>query len=215
MPEYNPTKRHEESTWLYKHIQYLTNRAVQYQDTSMVIYACFESRNFLEKIEFDIIMCALTDNEVKKYFKDLKKMGGLNSVFGNKMIQEKAHTYISFINALCKAKNLPIRPLGYFDFKSLNRFKLELNNYCHLYSKVKSDFEFTSQFIQTGLKLPGIIFDHLKEKKVLDDTNGIPITGTPVSDLKGASLIILEKFRAKTFKSEQELIEVLRHAKNE
>ena len=213
MPTYNPYKRLEIATWLYAHIKTLLQSAVGHQDSTMVIYACFETRNFLEKLEFFIIAAALTEEERIKNLKDLEKMWGLSTAFG-KIIQEKAHTYITFMNALCKAKSVPFRPLGHFDFKSSNRFKLELNAYCHLYSRLQPDLEFDSEFIQEGIKLPERVFDHLKEKKVLDEVEGINIVGVSVTDLKGDSLVILERLRKKEIKTEDELVELLRHAKN-
>jgi hypothetical protein len=213
MPTYDPYKRLEVATWLLAHIQTLINSAKGHRDSTMAIYACFETRNFLEKLEFYIIAAALTEEERKKHFKDLEKMWGLNTAFGT-IIQEKAYTYITFMNALCKAKNLPFRHLGQFDFKASNRFKLELNAYCHLYSRLQPDLEFDSEFIQKGLVLPDRVFTHLKEKKVLDEVEGINIVGISVSELKGDSLIILERLRKKEIKTEEELVELLRHSKN-
>jgi len=213
MPQYNPHVRLEVGTWLLSHIQTLLNSAKIKRDTSLVIYACFETRNFIEKLEFYIIAAALTEEERVKNFKDLEKMGGLSKAFGG-IIQEKAYTYIRFVNALCKAKNVPFRPLGNYDFKILNRFKLELNAYCHLYSRMQSDLEFDSDFIKEGMTIPGRVFQHLIDNKVLDEVNGINIVGVSVSDLKGDSLDILNKLRNKQIKTEEELIELLKHSKN-
>jgi len=138
MPTYDPYKRLEEATWLYAHINTLIGSAIGHQDSTLVIYACFETRNFIEKLEFYIIMAALTEEERAKHFEGVEKMWGLNSAFG-KIIQERAYTYIRFMNALCKAKNVPFRPLGNFDFKTSNRFKTELNKYCHLNIPDSSD----------------------------------------------------------------------------
>jgi hypothetical protein len=212
MPEYIPTKRMEMGTWLYAHIQYLVVLAKKYRDPTMVIYACFETRNFLEKLECEIILAALTEEERLKYLPEIEKMRGLTAAFGN-VIQEKAYTYISFMNALCKAKSVPFKPLGNFDFKISNRYKTELNDYCHLYSKSQNDFEFDSSFIQNGLALPKKIFDQLKVLKVLNDVTGVTITGIAVSALKGDSLVILERWRKKEIK-ESELVELLKSAKN-
>lgn len=200
-------------TWIYANIQYLIELAVKYQDSTMVIYACFETRNFLEKIEFEIILAALTDSERSQYLPDLEKMHGLKMAFGD-IIAEKAHAYISFMNALCKAKPVPFRPPGNFDFKTSTKFKSELNSYCHLYSRTQSDLLFKSPFIQRGLTLVREIFDHLKKQHVLSDVHGITIVGTPVSKLKGDSLEILEKFKRKQIK-ETDLVELLKTAKNQ
>jgi hypothetical protein len=214
LPDYNPNKRLEEATWLYSHIPTLLANAIHFRDSSLVIYACFETRNFLEKIEFYIIMAALTETDRAKYFKDLEKKGGLSSGFG-KIIKQRAHTYITFMNALCKAKNVPFRALGYFDFRTSTRLTTELSQYCHLYSRLQPDLEFESDFIQNGLQLPGRVFQFLREKQVLDDVHGITITGIPPTLLKGDSLIILENWRSKKIKTEEELIELLRNSKNE
>ena len=72
------------------------------------------------------------------------------------------------MNALCKAKNVLFRPLGNFDFKTSNRFKTELNKYCHLYVRLQPELEFNSQFIQNSLTLPQKVFDSLIVQKVLD-----------------------------------------------
>jgi hypothetical protein len=201
-------------TWLYAHIQYLVDLAVRYEDPTMVIYACFECRNFLEKLEHEIICAALSETERQQYLPDLAKMHGLTKVFGN-IIEEKAYTYISFMNALCKAKPVPFRPLGIFDFKASNRFKTELNSYCHLYSKKQEDFAFSSEFIQKGLSLPKQVFDHLIHNKVLDPKDGITITGIAVSSLKGDAIEILNRWRNKEIKSQIELIALLKDSKNQ
>lgn len=214
MEQYNAYKRREEATWIYAHVNNLLNAAIRKSDSTMVIYACFETRNFLEKLEFYIIMAALTLEERIKYMKNVENMRGLNSAFG-KIIKERAYTYITFMNALCKAKSVPFELLGDFDFKSSNRFKSDLNAYCHIYSRLQPELNFESDFIQNGLKLPVKVFNHLKDKKVLDDVKGITISGISVSELKGDSVIILEKWRKKEIKTEEELIKILKQAKNE
>lgn len=201
-------------TWLYAHIQYLVDLAVKYKDPTMVIYACFECRNFLEKFEHEIILAALTEEEREQYLPDLAKMHGLTKAFGN-IIEEKAYTYISFMNALCKAKSVPFKPLGNFDFKASNRFKTQLNNYCHVYSKKQEDFAFSSAFIQKGLSLPKQVFDHLIHNKVLDPKDGITITGIAVKSLKDDAIEILTRWRNKEIKTEPDLIELLKDSKNQ
>ena len=192
MAIYDPYNRQEIGTWLYSHIHTLLNNAKHFHDSSMVIYACFETRNFLEKLEFYIIMAALTEEERYKYLPEVEKMWGLASAFGN-FIQERAYIYITFINALHKAKSLPFRPLGRFDFKASNRFKLQLNKYCHLYTKLQPDLEFNSQFIQNGLQLPLRVFEDLVSRKVLDLEHGITIVGTSINEFKGDTLVILNR----------------------
>lgn len=210
---YHPYHRQEIATWLLSHIDTLLGNAVTFRDSSMVIYACFEMRNFIEKLEFYIIAAALTEEERQKEFKGLTRMAALSKAFG-KVIQEKAHTYIRFINALCIAKPVPFSPLGRYDFKILNRFKLELNAYCHLYSRMQNELEFDSDFIQNGLALPGRVYDHLIKAEVLHPRNGINIVGISVSQLKADSLEILNKLRRNEIKNDEELIEALKNSTN-
>jgi len=79
---------------------------------------------------------------------------------------------------------------------------------------LQPDLEFNSQFIQNGLTLPQRVFDSLIAQRVLDPVDGINIVGVSVSELKGDSLLILEKLRKKEIANEEELIELLRTAKN-
>jgi len=93
---------------------------------------------------------------------------------------------------LCIAQEVPFRPPGNYDFKILNRFKLELNSYCHLYSKMQNDLNFESEFIQHGLFLPGRVVQYLLDSKILDPSEGISIVGLSVSGLSQEMLSILQ-----------------------
>jgi len=82
MATYDPFTRLESGTWILAHIETLIATAIERNDSTMVVYACFETRNLIEKLEYYIINVALTDTERVKYVKALDKKGGLGKAFG-------------------------------------------------------------------------------------------------------------------------------------
>jgi hypothetical protein len=121
---------------------------IERQNTNSIIYAYFETRNSLEKMEFDLVQAAMTAEERKDYFDLMSKMDGSNKAFNK--LEDSFHYYFTYLKALCEANEF--HPSNY-DAKIARRFKTDLNDYCHLYSKTQSDFICGSQFTLDGITL--------------------------------------------------------------
>lgn len=211
---YNFNIRYKNCGWFIPHINYLLEESEKYNNSSLVIYACFEMRNLIEQIEYGFVTIALTEGEWKKYKPDFENIGGIKKVFGkatdsnrNENLKEKLDKYLQFCNSIIRVGKLPVMPLSY-SMKEAQEYKNQLNDYCHLYTKTQTDFYYNSGFITKGKQLIKEIFKYLNNCRILTESGFISI-GFEVNELTGETKNIYDKWIRGDIKSVNELDEIL------
>src|SRR3984957_2419223 len=134
--EYYPNIRHEDLTWLISHIKHLLFLGEEYKDSTMILYACYEARNFIEKLEFLFIIASINQKEWPNAIQIAKKKNGIQELVGK--YHNSFYHYITFLGAFMKVGKIK-GELGKFNFKQLRQFVSQLNNYIHISLKNQSD----------------------------------------------------------------------------
>lgn len=203
MREFNPEIRENQITWQMAYILTLVDHASVKQDSSTLLHACFESRNLLEKIEFDLVQAAMSLSQRKQYLKEMSRMDGTKNVFNK--LEKSFHDYQTYLKALCKAYNFPKQPSD-FDIKTSRRFKTELNDFCHLYSKADEDFVWGSAYLKEGEQKCREVLKYIVDCKLMLEDGSVNILGTTVTELHEKSGGLYHKWKEKIIKTEDELI---------
>ncbi len=151
--QYDFHTRIQNPYWSIIHIENLLEYSRQNKNSSFVIYAAFEARNMLERIEFELIIGAANSKFGKQDFEEIKKRHGIKKA--NKKFNSLKFRYQSFTEALTKAIKTDLN-LRFYNYKESEKLKENLSQYLHLYSKTDDELEFESDFIQNS-------FHHIKK----------------------------------------------------
>lgn len=210
MEEYFFNNRNKRLGWFISHINHLLEQAEQNNNSNLVIYACFEMRNFLEQIEYSLVTLSLSQSEWELYKDDFAKTNGIDNVFNKidkvngKKIKESVDKYLSFNEVIMKAIEIPYFPISY-KFTESQIFKNQLNKYCHLYTCNQSDFNFDSEFIKNGKTTINKCFQYLSISRVINE-NGITLPGIQIRTLKGSMKIVYDEWTSSQINSKEELL---------
>ena len=150
--EYNFHERMQNPSWSFIHIENLLDLSRKNKNSSFVVYAAFESRNIIERIEFELIVMSANSILGIKDFEDIKKKHGIQKA--NKKFNALKFRYQTFTEAFSKVVK-PDLNLKTFNYKEAERIKVNLSQYLHIYSRTVQELEFDSTFIQEG-------FNHIK-----------------------------------------------------
>lgn len=203
---FDPEVRVNQITWQIEYIKMMLVSAEERRNPNISIYACFETRNLLEKIEFDIVMAAMSAEERELHFDNMQKINGSKNTFSN-LSDASFSKYFSYLKALCNVHKVP--PPSDFDIKIANKFKVELNSYCHLYSCDQEDFEYGSPFNATGESICKQVLAYLKDCGFIKEDGSVTIIGTTVSELDEKSEGLFTKWKKNEIKTEADLFELL------
>jgi hypothetical protein len=196
---YNPSLRDGSPLWLIKKIEQLREESKMEKDSSKLIYACFESRNLLENLEFHFVYPAFSEGERPEVLKSIRKADGIRKTF--EKIEKNSHDYQIFLKALCLALNMT--PPPYYNFKTSQQLKSSVNDYCHIYAISNKELTFGSDYIKTGFKRIEEILIFLKESKIY---NGFTALGTPLKDFDSETLTLYNKWKERIINNEKQLI---------
>ncbi len=166
---YEFNKRIQNVNWSLIHIETLLNYSRENKNPSFVIYAAFESRHLLERIEFEIIVMSANSKFGHQDFVDIKKRHGINKA--NKKFNSLKFRHQTFTEAFAKAVK-PELNFNFFNYKESESLKENLSQYLHLYSRMDDELEFESDFIQNGFIRIKATKDFL-ESYFTKDLNGV------------------------------------------
>jgi hypothetical protein len=187
--EYNPNKREPISSWLLKHIESLI---FNYDDNvSTVLYAAFEARNLLEKIEYDLIKMSNDPSEWET-IKDIAR-GKLGIDKANKTYKTLKYRYSSFSEALSKV-DLEF-DLKLFDYKGCDYYQSELSQYIHIYYREPEEMSYESEFIQNGISLIKEVVDFIKNYWTKDKDDNYVFGTVMFNTLNGSIKDEFEKWK--------------------
>jgi len=167
--QYNFHTRIQNPNWSIIHIENLLELSQKNKNPSFLIYAAFESRNLLERIEFELIVMSANSTFGMEDFENIKKRHGIKKA--NKKFNTLKFRYQTFTESYTIAVK-PDLNLQTYNYKESEKLKETLSQYLHLYSRTENELEFESEFIQKG-------FEHIKattdfiENYITKDTNGI------------------------------------------
>lgn len=138
-------RKSENQSWSLMHIDVLLKESNTHHNVSFILYACLECRNLLEKIEFDLLMMSIDENEKLDIINKIKgKTGILNA---NKEFKTLTYRLQSFSECISKISDLPVKA---FDFKKADSIQKGLSEYLHIYTRTPEELSYESEFIQEG-----------------------------------------------------------------
>ena len=145
---YDYHKREPDNTWLIEHIKVLLEEAKKNKNASFVIYATLESRNLLEKTEYDLMLMGTEKSEWESIALMAKGKNGLDKT--NSKYKSLNYRYQTFSEAISKV--LLAVELKIFNYKVSDELKQKLSEYLHTYTKSPDELLYESEFIQNGVK---------------------------------------------------------------
>ncbi len=157
--QYDFKIRFQNISWSFITIENLLKQSKETKNASLLIYAAFESRHILERIEFEIIVTSANSEFTIDDFENIKKHHGIQKA--NKEFNSLKFKYQTFSESFSKA----IRPdlnIKVYDYKKAEEIKRELSQYLHIYSRTQEELEFESAFIQSGFLVIQSSIDFLK-----------------------------------------------------
>jgi len=151
--QYNFHTRIQNPNWNIIHIENLLEYSRQNKNPSFVIYAAFESRTLLERIEFELIVMSANSAFGIEDFENIKKRHGIKKA--NKKFNTLKFRYQTFTESFTIAVK-PDLNFQTYNYKESEKLKENLSQYLHLYSRTDKELEYESEFIQEG-------FNHIKK----------------------------------------------------
>lgn len=174
MTEFNPTNRTPDANWFLAQIDLLVRSAKEFKDSSLVIYAALETRNLLERIEFELLAMATIGSNSEKFIEDIRGKTGIHKM--NKKYHSLKYRYQSFSSAATRAI-FDVGALKPFSYKTSEKYCSELSQYIHSYSRFPEELIFGSTFIESGIKLIEDAVSYLKTNYFVNHEGGF-IYGT-------------------------------------
>ncbi len=148
--EYDFNQRWQNISWYIETIDVLTQNAVEKKCPSFLIYACLESRNIIERIEFEMIVMSANSRFSIQDFEKIKNRHGIQKA--NKKFNSLKHRYQLFAESYIKAIGAKLNIKAY-DFNKAEKIKRDLSQYLHIYSRTDEELYFGSEFIKDGFSL--------------------------------------------------------------
>jgi len=145
--------------WSFNQIDNLIKQSYDCQNPSLVIYAALESRNIIERIEFESIVMSANSSFSIEDFENIKKRLGIQKA--NNKFNTLKYRYQLFAESFSKAVKPDLNVKSY-DFKKAEEIKRNLSQYLHIYSRTNEELEFNSKFIQDGYHIIQSAIDFLK-----------------------------------------------------
>lgn len=203
--QYNFHTRIQNPNWSIIHIKNLLEYARQNKNSSFMIYAAFESRALLERIEFELIIMSAHSTFGIEDFESIKKRHGIQKA--NKKFNTLKFRYQKFTESFTKAVK-PDLSLKIYNFKESEKIKGNLSKYLHIYSRTDKELEFELEFIQEGLHNIKIATDFLKSY-FSKNTNGIYFSALDFMTLEEPMKIEFQKWLNETEQNNKKLTERL------
>lgn len=148
--DYDFNKRWQNISWYIATIDVLTQNAIEKTCPSFLVYACLESRNLIERIEFEMIVMSANSRFSVQDFEIIKNRHGIHKA--NKKFNSLKHRYQLFTESYVKAIGPKLNFKAY-DYKKAEKIKGELSQYIHIYSRTDEELYFDSEFINDGFSL--------------------------------------------------------------
>ncbi|MCP4552761.1 MAG: hypothetical protein GY834_12135 [Bacteroidetes bacterium] len=164
--KYSFYSRYQNINWSFIHIETLLRFAKRKNNPSFAIYAALESRNIIERIEFELIVMSANSKFGIKDFENIKDKHGIQKA--NKEFNTLKFRYQTFTESFSKAVK-PDLNLRVYNFKKAEKIKGNLSQYLHTYSRSDNELEFESLFIQEGFDVIQSAVDFLKDYFPKDD----------------------------------------------
>lgn len=162
--QYNFRMRFQDLSWSFITIENLIKQSKESKNTTLLIYAAFESRHILERIEFEAIVMSANSRFTIKDFENIKKHHGIQKA--NKKFNALKFKYQTFSESFSKAVGPDLKA---YDYKKAEDIKGKLSQYLHIYSRTDQELEFDSSFIQSGFVEVQSAIDFLKSYMSIDN----------------------------------------------
>ena len=164
---YDYHKREPHNSWQLKHCEVLLEEAVKYNNTSLVLYAALEARNLLEKTEFDLMLMSTEKSEWETLSQMARGKFGLTK--SNSKYKALKYRYQTFSEAITKV--ILDFALKVYDYKASEELQNNLADYIHIYTRTLEELEYTSEFVQSGIKCVNEAISFVKSYYVIHDNN--------------------------------------------
>lgn len=164
---YNFRMRVQNLDWSFITIENLVNQSKESKNTTLVLYAALESRNLLERIEFESIVMSANSRFTIDDFESIKNHHGIQKA--NREFHSLKFKYQTFSESFSKAVRLDLN-LKLYDYKKAEELKGKLSQYIHIYSRTDQELEYASSFIQNGITEIELAIDFLKSYVTKDST---------------------------------------------
>jgi len=164
--QYNFRIRVQNLIWSFITIENLLRQSKETKNPTLLLYAAVESRNILERIEFETIVMSANSRFTIDDFESIKKHHGIQKA--NKEFNALKFKYQTFSESFSKA----VRPdlnLKTYDYKKSEDIKGKLSQYIHTYSRTDQELEFESSFIQSGFNEIQSAMDFIKSFVTIDN----------------------------------------------
>lgn len=188
---YDYHKREPHNSWQLKHCEVLLEEAVKYNNTSLVLYAALEARNLLEKTEFDLMLMSTEKAEWETLSQMARGKYGLTK--SNNKYKALKYRYQTFSEAITKV--ILDFSLKVYDYKASEEVQNNLAEYVHIYTRTPDELEYTSEFVQTGVKCVNEAISFVKSYYVIHD-NGYVFGILNFTTLSGSMKAEFEKWKA-------------------
>lgn len=158
--DYDFTQRWQNIAWYIETIDVLIQNANVKKCPSFLIYACLESRNLIERIEFEMILMTANESLSTLDFEIIKNRHGIQKA--NKMFNALKRRYQLFTESYVKAIGSELKTKAY-EYNMAEKIKTDLSQYIHIYSRTDQELCFDSQFIKDGFSLIVKTTDFVRE----------------------------------------------------
>lgn len=181
MSDYDANKRKNDPAYLLHHVGKLLEIAKEYENSSLLIYACLDSRIALEICDLYLIIASVKPEERQEVLESSKPKNGIDKM--NKKHKALKEKYQSFFQILSEISGVS---WNNYDFKKSKDLQHKLSSYIHSYYMLDDEVDFHSdtmqsvfqlidevrEFIQAGLNFNG------SEYKII----GVEIATIPEAD---------------------------------
>lgn len=177
MKKYNFYERDPSISWSFCHIKSLINLSKNHQCSSFVLYAALESRNVIEKVEFEILEMIASYSSNEDFIEIIKKKNGIQKTNSNYKVLKYRYQTFSEAFTIALIDTISIKP---FDLKKAEEIQNNLSQYIHIYTRTPEELIFNSSFIQEGISLIINSITNLEKSFEIKDNNYV--LGTIIFD---------------------------------
>jgi hypothetical protein len=139
------TQRHHSAPWILYKIADLVDKGKRLQDSSSILYACFEARNLLELISMAKLQCSVPEDERERITAAAKPLRGIQDV--DKELKALRLKTQEFMKAVLEVNNADF-PV--FKISESEAIQARLSQYVHNYAVSMADMEFGSAYLNAA-----------------------------------------------------------------
>lgn len=202
---YRPDIRINNPIYLLRQVEELLKLAVEYKNSSSLIYASLECRIALELLDLNFLLASVKKEDREQIMIGSKPKNGINQVDKQIVGGVLKHKYQLFFQAICEICGFKNQ---YYDFKKSKDLQHELSEYIHSYHLTDDELKYGTEIMNKCHSLIVEVDEFIKQSLPKEDNSWLML-GIEIESLPEEDKISLEKWKISNSMTYEDLKEQL------